>query len=353
MPMFEVPFAYGAKIVPQGKRKPVDRTFTSSVMVDIPAVSADEAPLVLRWHRYRWNDGSEGHPPFDYRRYGADLFTPVFSVYSGRPDHHVTLDESIANVPKGYRAATNPLFAGQEACRVPVELRMRIEDLDGGTVRSTEEAQTAAEIRALASDLVAVDGLLFERARDAEPIYDLSRGYLDVKRLGRIDPKDRDVRTHFRADQVAEVLEFLRMLGPEDFEQGPEIDLDDVETYRRHFREFVEVFDPSCLRYRPDQGPRLLDYARKVVEYARKAIGDGPVEAMIAYAGLRDGMKAEAGAPEICGLLEAYAETLPDGNGMHAYFGGGDRDQILRETEAYRMSPIHEPEPPQLGGPRP
>lgn len=352
MPMFEIPYAYGAKVVPQGKRKPIDRTFTSTLMVDIPAVSADEAPLALRWHR-RWNGDGEGHPPFDYRRHGTDLFTPIFSVYSGRPDHHVTLDEAIAAVSKGYEGATNPLFAGKEFFRVPAELLMRVEDLEGAAVRSTEENEVAAEIRALASDLVAVDGLLFRRTRDAEPIYDLSRGYLHVKRLGSIEPKDRDVRTHFRADQVAEVLEFLRMLAPEDFEQGPEIDLDDVETYRGHFREFVEVFDPSCLRYRPDQGPRLLDYARRVVEHARKAIGDGPVEAMIAYAALRDGMKAEAGAPEICGLLEAYAETIPDGNGMHAYFGGGDRDQILRETEAYRMSPIHDPEPPQLGGPRP
>lgn len=353
MPMFEVPFAYKAMVVPEGKRKPIERTFTSSLMVDIPAVSADEAPLVLRWHRYRWRRDDGGHPPFDYRRYGDDLFTPVFYQYSGRPDHHVTLDEAIATVPEGYRSRMNPLFAGQETFRVPKELRMRAEEAASLNIRSTDEAEVAAEIRALASGLVAVDGLLFRRIEGGEPIYDLSRGFVDVKEVGRTKPEERDIRTHFRADQVAEVLEFLRMVDPDEYAQGPEFDLDDPETYRGRFREFVEVLDPSCLRYRADQAPKLLDYAGKVVAHARKEIGDGPVEAMIAYAALRDAMKAEAGPSEVCGLLEAYAETLPDRDGMHAHFGGGDRDQIIRETETYRMSPIPENEPPSFEGPRP
>lgn len=353
MPVFDVPFAYQAKVVPQGKRKPIDRTFTSSVMVEIPSIGADEAPLMLRWHRQSWDRNGWVHPPHDYRQFGDDLFKPVFYEYSGRPDHHVSLDEAIAAVPAGYRSKMNPLFAGTEACRVPAELRMRAEDLVGFAVRSTDEAEVAARIRALAADLVAVDGLLFRRARDGEPIYDLSRGYVDIKELDRTKPEERDIRTHFRADQVAEVLEFRRLVDPEDFAEAAEIDLDDPATYRMHFGQFIEVFDPSCLRYRADQGPKLLDYAGKVVASAKKEIGDAPVEAMIAYARLRDAMKVGAGAPEVCGLLEAYADTLPDAEGMHAYFGGGDRDQIVRETEIYRMSPMHEPEPPHLGGPRP
>jgi hypothetical protein len=352
--MFEIPFLYQAKIVPQGKRKPLDRTFASSVMVEIPSVAADEAPLVLRWHRERWDRNGWHHPPHDYRQYeGADLFKPVFYEYSGRPDHHVTLEEAVAAAADGYRGRMNPLFAGSEAHRLQSEPRMRLEDLVGAAVRSSEEGEVAATVRALASDLVAVNGLLFRRAEGGEPIYDLSRGFVDVKELGRTKPEDRDIRTHFRADQIAEVLEFRRLVDPEDFAQGAEIDLDDPATYRMHLSQFIEVFDTSCLRYRADQGPKLLDYAKKVVAYARKEIGDGPVEAMIAYAALRDGMKAEAGAPEICGLLEAYAETLPDRDGIHAYFGGGDRDQILRETEIYRMSPTPDDQRPALEGPRP
>lgn len=353
MPVFDIPFVYQAKVVPQGKRKSVDRSFASSVLVEIPSVAADEAPLMLRWHRQSWGGNDWTHPPHDYRQFDDALFKPVFYEYSGRPDHHVSLDEAIAAVPQGYRSRMNPLFAGTEAAHVPAEMRMRAEDLAGFAVRSTDEAEVAAKIRALASDLVAVDGLLFRRAHGGEPIYDLSRGYVDIKELDRTKPEDRDIRTHFRADQIAEVLEFRRLVDPEDFAEAAEIDLDDPATYRMHLGQFIEVFDASCLRYRADQGPKLLDYAGKVVASARKEIGDAPVEAMIAYARLRDGMKAGVGAPEACGLLEAYADTLPDGNGMHAYFGGGDRDQIIRETGIYRMSPTPETEPPSLEGPRP
>jgi hypothetical protein len=353
MPVFEIPFLYLAKVVPQGKRKPLDRTFASSVMVEIPSVPADEAPLMLRWHRQRWEGNGWHHPPHDYRQYGDALFKPVFYEYSGRPDRHVSLEEALVAAGEGYRGRQNPLFAGSETGHLNREPRMRVEDLVGHAVRSTEEAEIAAKVRALASDLVAVDGLLFRRARGGEPIYDLSRGYVDIKELDRTKPEDRDIRTHFRADQIAEVLEFRRLVDPEDFAQGAEIDLDDPATYRMHLGQFIEVFDPSCLRYRADQGPKLLDYAGKVVASARKEIGDAPVEAMIAYARLRDGMKAGAGAPVICGMLEAYADTLPDRDGIHALFGGGDRDQILRETEIYRMSPTPETEPPAPEGPRP
>jgi hypothetical protein len=360
MPMFEVPFAYIAMTVAHGKRKIAPRTLVSSVMIDVPAVSDADAPLVLRWHRYRHRHAGNpadagGHPPFDYRRFDGDLFTPVFYEYSGRPDHHVTLDEAIEAVSQGYRGRHNPLFAGEEFHRFPDDLRLRAEDLAGiAAIRESDEDKIAAAIREQASDLVSVDGQLFRRDPDSEPVYDLSHGYVRTKRLDSIKPEKRDIRTLFRVDQIAEVLDLAGLLDEDAARGRAEVDLDNPATYRGRFREFVEIFDPSCLRYRADQGPTLLAYAAQVVRYDKDKIGDAPVEAMIAYAGLRDVVKAEAGATAVCGMLEAYADTLPErDDDLVAHFGGSDRDQILRETAAFRISPVGDAEPTMQQGPRP
>lgn len=193
----------------------------SSVMIDVPSVSGEEAPLVLRWHRYKNRHAgfpADGwsHPPFDYRRFDGDLFTPVFYQYSGRADHHVTLEEAIEAVTQGYSGRHNPLFAGEEFHRFPDDLRLRAEDLAGiARIRESDEDKIAAAIRGQASDLVSVDGQLFRRDPDSEPVYDLGHGYLDTKRLGSIKPEKRDIRTLFRVDQIAEVLDLAGALDQE------------------------------------------------------------------------------------------------------------------------------------------
>lgn len=351
MPMFEIPFAYTAQTVAAGKRKLVPTTLLSSVMVDVASVSADEAPLVLRWHRYNWGREDQAHPPFDYRRHDGDLWLPVYYEYSGRPDHHVGLSEAIDAAAQGYRGKKNPLGAGEEFFRIPEDARRRAQDVEGVmAIRSSNEDEIAARIRAKAADLVAVDGLLFRRAQDAEPIYDLSNGYLVTRQLGSVKPEMRDVRTHFRVDQIPEVLELLTTLDGDD-EGAPEIDVDDPATYRGRFREFVEVFDAGVLRYRPDQGPKLLAYAASFVEGEKSRIADAPVAAMVAYAAVRDAVKAGASAAVVCDQLEIYADVLA------AEVGDGDpywrHGQIVSETAAYRMSPIHEEEPAFAAGPRP
>ena len=350
MPMFEIPFAYTAQTVAAGKRKLVPTILMSSVMVDVPEASAEEAPLVLRWHRYNWGREDRHHPPYDYRLHGGDLFTPVYFEYSGRPDHHVGLSEAMDAAAEGYRGKMNPLAAGEEFFRIPVDARRRAQDLEGVmAIRSSNEDEIAARIRAKAADLVAVEGLLFRKAGDAEPIYDLSRGHLKTVTLGSVKPEHRDVRTHFRVDQISEVLDLLTALERE--EDASEIDLDDPETYRDRFHEFVEVFDPGVLRYRPDQGPKFLAYAAGLVEGEKSRIAEAPVATMVAYAAVRDAVKAGAAAPEVCTLLENYAVVL--------LAEAGDDDphwrhpQIVSETMTYRMSPIHEKEPAFAAGPRP
>ncbi|GJD87697.1 hypothetical protein BHAOGJBA_1202 [Methylobacterium hispanicum] len=351
MPMFEVPFAYTAQTVALGKRKLVPTTLMSSVMVEVASVSAEEAPLVLRWHRYNWGREDELQPPFDYRLHGGDLFLPVYYEYSGRPDHHVDLSEAVAAAGQGYRGKFNPLAAGEEFHRIPADARRRARDVDGiMTIRSSDEDEIAARIRGKAADLIAVDGLLFRRTQDAEPIYDLSNGHLKTVKLGSVKPDHRDVRTHFRVDQIPEVLEVLGAFEGQD-EGSAEIDLDDPATYRGRFREFVEVFDAGVLRYQPDQGPKLLAYAASLVAREKDGIADAPVATMVAYAAVRDAVKAGVAADEICSLLEHYAEVLAAGaaaDGPH-----WRQRQIVAETTTYRMSPINEREPAADAGPRP
>ena len=73
-----------------------------------------------------------------------------------------------------------------------------------------------------------------------------------------------------------------------------------------------------------------------------------------AMAEIRDVVKAKAGASEVCGMLEAYADTLPARDAdLIVYLGPSDREEILRETEAFRMSPVRDAEPAVQEGPRP
>lgn len=167
--ILEVPFVHAAVVTPKGKRKRVDVHLTSSVVVDVAGATAEEAPVVLRWHR---GEGDDGQPPIDYRRSADALFTPVFLSHAREPDRPVRFAEMVEAVRQGISGRENALFAGEGGgFHQRLGEPKTIEDLPGATFHSTQEQEVAAQIRALAADLLVVDGCVFRRARDAEPIY--------------------------------------------------------------------------------------------------------------------------------------------------------------------------------------
>lgn len=362
----DVPFHYAAVVTPKGKRKPVEVHLASSVVVDVAGTTAGEAPVVLRWHRKARGD-SEGNPPIEYRRSGDALFTPVFISHAREPDKPGRFDEMVEAVREGVSGHDNPLFAGEcSGFRRRPEDPRTAEDLPGAVFHSTQEEAVAAEIRALAADLLVVDGFVFRRARDAEPIYELrpyswydhAQGrqvggcYVNTRTLGAVAPEERDVRRHFRVDQIAEVLSAAEAHGATD--DGWDHDV--PETYARVVSEPVEILDPSVLAYRPDQGPALLKYAAGIVQFDKSDIADAPRGQMLAYADLRDALGQGAPAGDVCDLLGAYAAALApkrEEDGFWLQHAAERRAEIAAEIETYRLAPLPEAPAPAIEGPKP
>ena len=363
--ILEVPFAYAVDVVPKGKRKPIGMSLMSSVMVDVAVVAGGDAPVVLRWHRPGEVGEGEANPPIEYRRVGDDvLFVPVFATHAREPDRPVGLDEMIESAKHGLPGRTNPLFAGEEfGYHRP---NGREADFPGAAFSSSKEAEVAAEIRANAADLVVVDGAVFRRAKDAEPVYELHHFnwydraagehrhscYVKTRTIGSIPETERDVRKHFRADQISEVLSAAEAGGADIEGWDPDL----PETYLRAIQERVEILDATALAYRPDQGPQLLAFAAAQVSRDKDEIAEAPREQMLAYADLRDGLKAGAGADAVCGLLEAYAASMQPRSGNDEFWRRVVADRkadIAEEIATYRLAPLPEPSVAISGGPRP
>jgi hypothetical protein len=360
-----VPFAYSVDVVPKGKRKPIDMTLMSSVVVDVPIVPADEAPVVLRWHRPGDAGSEDGNPAVEYRRVGVDaFFVPVFDTHAREPDRQIGLDEMIENAGDGRCHRANPLFAGED---FSYHKANGVEaDFPGAAFSNSKEEEVAAEIRVKAADLMSVDGMIFRRAMDAEPVYELhpfgwydraageqrQSCYVKTRRIGSIPAAERDVRKHFRVDQLSEVLGAAEAEGADIAGWDP----DRPETFRRAIQEPVEVLDPTALAYRPDQGPQLLAFAQGQVSRDKDEIGDAPREQMMAYADLRDALKAGLAADGICGLLEAYAASMRPRSGNDEFWTRVVADRqadIAEEVATFRLAPLPEPAPPAVQGPRP
>lgn len=359
-----VPFAYSVDVVPKGKRKPIDMHLMSSVTVDVPVVSGEEAPVVMRWHRPGESGSEDANPPIEYRRVGDAQFVPVFDTHAREPDRQIGFDEMIENAGHGRPGRANPLFAGEE---FGYREAQGVEaDYPGAAFSNSKEAEVAAEIRASAADLVSVDGAIFRRATDAEPVYELhpfgwydrAAGehrhscYVKTKRIGSIPVAERDVRKHYRVDQLSEVLGAAEAAGVD----IPGWDPDRPETFRRAIQEPVEILDPTALAYRPDQGPQLLAYAQGQVARDKDEIADAPRDQMMAYADLRDALKAGLAADGICGLLEAYAAAMQprrDNDEFWTRVVADRQADIAEEVATFRLAPLPESASTIEGGPRP
>lgn len=361
--MVEVAFAYEVDVVPKGKRKPIPMHLMSSVVVDVATATDAEAPVALRWHRPGERATERANPPIDYRRFGDALFVPIFSISANEPDRPVGFDEMAKTAQHGYRCASNPLFAGEEFGYRRSEGREA--DYPGAAFRNSKESQVAATIREVATGLVCVDGAMFRRAGDEEPIYELhpfswpdreqgvrrSSCYVKTTTLGCIPVEMRDIRKHFRVDQVAEVLSAAEADGARIEGWDPER----PETFIDAISEYVEVFDETALAYRPDQSLQLLKFAKQTLSRDKEDVAEASRAQMLAYADLRDALREEMPASVVCDRLEAYAAVLVPKYAADDFWVRHLEERkadIATEIETFRLAPLPEPVAPS-GAPRP
>lgn len=361
--MVEVPFAFEVDVIPKGKRKPITKHLMSSVTVDVAAATDAEAPVVLRWHRPGERATERANPPIDYRRFGDAVYVPIFRTHAREPDRPVGFDEMVETAQHGYRSASNPLFAGEEYGRDRSDGRET--DYPGAVFRNSKEEQVAASIRGIAAGLVSVDGIIFRQAGDEEPIYELhpfdwydrehhvqrNSCYVKTTTLGHVPVEMRDIRKHYRVDQVAEVLGAAEAQGAVIEGWDPER----PDTFVEAISEYVEVFDATALRYRPDQGPQLLKFAKQQLSRDKEDVAEASRAQMLAYADLRDAIREEAPASVVCDRLEAYAAVLAPkhaDDGWWARHLAERKADIAHEIETFRLAPLPEPTIPS-GAPRP
>ncbi len=257
MPMFEVPYAYIAMTVAQGKRKVAPRTLMV-LRDDRRAVGLRRggAARACVGHRYKHSHAgfpADGwsHPPFDYRRFDGDCSprsstsTPVARIITSR------LRRRSRRSRRDTAAGATPCSPARSS-RFPDDLRLRAEGPRGHRGHPRERrgqdrrGHPRAGIRSRLGGRPALQaGPGFGarlRPRPRLPGHE---------EAGSIKLEKRDIRTLFRVDQIAEVLDLAGALDQEAPRGRPRSISDDPATYRGRFREFVEVFDPSCLRYRP------------------------------------------------------------------------------------------------------
>lgn len=347
MPLVEVPFSYKVSGAPQGRRKVQDFSFVGRMAVQVAAPTDAEAPVVLRRHR-GMPGAPASSPPRDYRYFDGRLFV---SLLVGQDDAGVplTAGEMLEAIRVGTGCGRNPLYDGTESLfrRAPLQ--------EGDELRRTMkvdrswEGEVAAEIARRAQDLILVDGIVYRHSPGIEPIYEivpdatwdqdagvLLTGTVKTVPVARYadEPSEIDVRRHFRVDQLPEAL--LACSAAND--RFRDWDADDPASFVDVLGEFVEVLDPSVLAFRPSQGPRLLKFARALVEDHAAYLAQQPVGVMVAYAGLRDALNLQAEAAQVAPLVRAFADEMDRAPGRDAI----KVSRILGEVDAFELAPEDE-----------
>lgn len=352
MPIVEVPYSFKVEGAPKGKRKIEKYSFAGRVVVHIAAPSGDEAPVVLRRHNPQAGERDGRRPPvgpLDLRYHEGRLFEPYIVHFASEPGRPLSIDEMLGAVRNGSGGGGNPLYDGTESLfrksplaeDDPTRRTMKIE-------RSWEE-ETTAEIVRSARDLILVDGIVYQHRPGLEPIYEINphADWHDgaVRFLGTISTKatsdfaaridEIDVRRHFRVDQLPEVLMACAAAN----ELFTDWDDEDPRTFAKVLPGWVEVVDPTVLAFRPDQGPKLLKTARKLIADHGDGLAEKPVEFMVAYAGLRDALHDDVHASVAAPLMREFANQLGRVKGPDA----SEVRNIVGEVETFELAPTVEP----------
>lgn len=353
MTILHVPHSYKVAGALKGKRKIENWAFAGSIAVQIATPSPDEAPVALRLHRPP-SGGSYGKPlrpnaPLDYRFFDGRLYAPYLVGLDEGGETPLALADMLEAVRIGTGGQGSPLFDGVQSLFMRSPLAEDDERRRTMKIEQSWEGEVAAEIAARARDLILVDGLVFQHRPGLEPVYEVKpdaemidgevryTGTILTRSVADFDakPDEVDVRRHFRVDQIAEALMACSTWNYRLTDWDPE----DPETFAHVVERRVEILDPSVLAFRPDQGPKLLSRARKIVADHGEALAEKSVGFMIAYAGLRDALHDAAPAHEIAPLMREFAAQFGHVKGPDHH----DVRGILNEVETFEMAPAVEP----------
>jgi hypothetical protein len=352
MPIVEVPFSFQVEGAPKGKRKIEKYSFAGKVVVQVAAPSGEEAPVVLRRHNPEGEDRHGRLPPIgplDLRLHDGRLFEPVIVHYGGDPGRPLAVDEMLGAVRNGIGGGDNPLYDGTAGLFRKSPLAE--DDATRRTMKidRSEEEEATAEIVRKAQDLILVDGVVYRHRPGLEPIYEIQpdadwhEG--EVRLIGTVatraaadfagKPEEIDVRRHFRVDQLSEALLACAAAN----QLFTDWDDEDPRTFAKVLPGWVEVLDPTVLAFRPDQGPKLLKTAHELVANHGLGLAEKPVGFMIAYAGLRDALQANATAADAAALMREFALQLGRVEGPDS----GRVRNIVGDVETFELAPTVEP----------
>lgn len=287
--IIDVPISYTVKLVPPKKRNAREFDIIENVPVEIPDLSADEAPVAMRLaplssHWY-------GKKPVDHRWFGERLYAPFGRAASGKDLEYMQVEDMVAKMADRNEDPYHVPFS-LPARRYNLEYIER-KDLPPGRIEddgTAERAQKIATVQAQAAEMVLVDGGVYLTC--AEPIYQLeynssgfSRSSVDEPTfsLRTIAPSEIKVTTppdhFFRVDQLNEALSVMRAaddrrgLSPADLEEN---------VWNR-----VEVLIPDAVRFIFDVRPRMDMAIEHLLEKCRKRLPDSELPFMKTYVGLR------------------------------------------------------------------
>lgn len=289
--IIDVPISYVYKLIPPKKRNAVDFNIIERVPVEIPDLSAAEAPAGLRFKPLSsyWS-GSEpvDHPWFDGR-----LYAPFGRAASGAKSLVLKADEMLemmATPSDGYYVPFD----------VPRKLFDRdlpyidIKELPAGRTQddgSKARAEQIAKVQKQASDTIFVDGRVYLACQ--EPVYRFGYNSYGFNRPQANEPACHlktiapyEIKPHDRPDQyyrVDRLEEALAKMRHVDDRLGHTHDNDLSELVFNP----VEVLIPEAVQWRFDVRPRMDQAVESVFEELKRHIPQAELPFMRAYVSFR------------------------------------------------------------------
>lgn len=161
---FELPITFDAKVLPEGRRRAVTKTYSETLVVDIPEVSSSEAPTSVSWLVGRTNRNPEGTRREALWFEGRNYMLP----FGAKSDNKLPTEKQISKL-------LVQRFGAQDHSDAPPFHRDRpLVDLVDGR----EMEQKLSSLRDLADGLLFIDGKLHSAV--GTPTYQINRMDVDL-----------------------------------------------------------------------------------------------------------------------------------------------------------------------------